>query len=249
MSYSISEIAKLTNVSVRTLHYYDQIGLLSPSMVSQTGYRYYDEDALEKLQQILFYRELDFSLKEIAQIMNASDYRREDALIRQRELLILKKKRISKLIDLLDANLEGEKNMSFQEFDMSEIEAQKEKYAKEVEERWGNTKAYEQSKARTASYQKKDWEEITRKSDEIMREFAQNMHLSPESREASELVKKWQSFIDQTYYDCSDEILEGLGLMYMADARFQHNIDKFGEGTAQFMSDSIKAYCDKSKQK
>ena len=245
MSYSISETAKLTNISVRTLHYYDQIGLLSPSMVSETGYRYYDEFALEKLQQILFYRELDFSLKEIAQIMTTSNYRKEDALIRQRELLILKKKRINKLISLLDANLEGESKMSFQEFDMSEIETQKAKYAKEVEERWGNTEAFSQSKARTDSYKAEDWKQITEEADAIMREFAQNIHQAPESEVPQRLVKKWQTFITQTYYECTDEILEGLGKMYVADERFQHNIDKFGEGTAQFMSDSIKNYCKK----
>ena len=177
--------------------------------------------------------------------MTTSNYRKEDALIRQRELLILKKKRINKLISLLDANLEGESKMSFQEFDMSEIETQKAKYAKEVEERWGNTEAFSQSKARTDSYKAEDWKQITEEADAIMREFAQNIHQAPESEVPQRLVKKWQTFITQTYYECTDEILEGLGKMYVADERFQHNIDKFGEGTAQFMSDSIKNYCKK----
>ena len=137
MRKSISEMAKLSGVSVRTLHYYDEIGLLKPSeVVSDTGYRYYDELAMERLQQILFYRELDFPLKEIVKIMKSSEYNKEDALNKQRALLKLKRKRLDRLICLLDASLKGERNMSFKEFDMSEIEIAKEQYAKEVEERY-----------------------------------------------------------------------------------------------------------------
>ncbi len=129
MKKSISEMAKISGVSVRTLHYYDEIDLLKPSeVISETGYRYYDEDSLATLQQILFYRELDFSLKEIMKMMKASDYNREEAFIRQRELLKLKRKRLDQLIGLLDANLEGENMMSFEEFDTTEIEEAKEKF-------------------------------------------------------------------------------------------------------------------------
>ena len=153
MKKTISEIAKLSGVSVRTLHYYDEIGLLAPSLVvPETGYRYYDEDSLARLQQILFYRELDFPLKEIGEIMAASDYNKDEALKRQRELLKLKRDRLDKLIGLLDANLKGENEMSFNEFDNTEIEAAKAKYAEEVKARWGGTDAYAQNQKKTAGY-------------------------------------------------------------------------------------------------
>lgn len=244
MNLSISETAKLAGVSVRTLHYYDEIGLLVPTqVVSETGYRYYDELALERLQQILFYRELDFPLKDIVKIMNASDYKKEEALERQRDLLKLKRERLDKLICLLDANLKGENTMSFEEFDMSAIEEAKTKYSAEVESRWGNTEAYAQSKEKTAKYSKDDWAEIMSKSDAIMKKFANKIGEEPESIEVQELVEEWKNFITQTYYDCTLEILAGLGEMYIADERFTTNIDKFGIGTALLMSKAIKVYC------
>lgn len=245
MSFSVSETAKLTGVSVRTLHYYDEIGLLSPSIISETGYRYYDDSALERLQQILFYRELDFTLKDIAEIMNASGYQKEDALRKQRELLQLKRKRLDKLIHLLDANLKGENTMSFKEFDMSEIENAKAKYAKEVNERWGSTDAYKQSKRRTDGYTTEDWARIKEEADDITKRFAEKVGEDPASAEVQELVAQWQNHITKYYYDCTNEILAGLGQMYVADERFTNNIDKFGEGTAKLMSQAIEVYCSK----
>jgi DNA-binding transcriptional MerR regulator len=244
MRFSISEMAKLSCVSVRTLHYYDEIGLLKPSeVVLDTGYRYYDELTMERLQQILFYRELDFPLKEIVKIMNTSEYNKEDALKRQRELLKLKRRRLDKLIGLLDANLKGDNTMSFDEFDMSEIEQAKGKYAKEVESRWGKTDAYKQSKEKTSKYQKEDWAAVMKKSDEIIKLFADHLGEDPKSEEVQNLVSQWQQFIADSYYDCTKEILGGLGEIYVADERFTANIDKFGEGTVLLMSEAIKVYC------
>lgn len=243
MNFSVSEVAKLTGVSVRTLHYYDEIGLLSPSMVSETGYRFYDKLAIERLQQILFYRELDFPLKEIANMMNASDYKKEDALKRQRDLLKMKRKRLNKLIALLDANLKGEDTMSFKEFDMSEIEQAKEKYAKEVEAKWGNTDAYMKSKEKTDQYSKEDWNRMMNQADEIMGKFAKMVGENPASNAVQDLVLEWKNFISESYYDCTKEILAGLGEMYVMDERFKNNMDKFGKGTAKLMSEAIEIYC------
>ncbi|MDD3362125.1 MAG: MerR family transcriptional regulator [Hespellia sp.] len=244
MKKSISEMAKMSGVSVRTLHYYDEINLLKPSeVISETGYRYYDEDSLVKLQQILFYRELDFSLKEIMKMMKASDYNKEEAFIRQRELLKLKRKRLDQLIGLLDANLEGVNTMSFQEFDTTEIEEAKEKYAKEVKDRWGTTDAYTQSQKKTAGYGKDDWKKVTEQMDELLKEFAQHLGESPQCEEVQVLVGQWQQHITDTYYDCTKEVLAGLGQMYVADERFTKNMDKFGAGTAKLISDAIAVYC------
>ena len=141
MKRSISETARLCGVSVRTLHYYDEIGLLPPSGTTESGYRYYSEEALEVLQQILFYRELEFPLKEIRNILSHPDYDKRLALQRQKELLQMKKERLEKLIGLADRQLKGENTMSFQEFNQSEINAVKKKYAEEVKERWGDSSA------------------------------------------------------------------------------------------------------------
>jgi Predicted transcriptional regulators len=245
MKLSISQTAKISGVSVRTLHYYDEIGLLSPSEVSETGYRYYDDLALERLQQILFYRELDFPLKEIMDIMNASNYKKEEALQKQKELLLLKRKRLDNLIQLLESNLKGVDTMSFKEFDMDEINQFKEKYAEEVKEKWGNTSAYQESNEKTKNYSKEDWNKALNKSDQIMKEFAKQVGKDPAEEEVQKLVSEWKAFITEAYYNCTDEILAGLGQMYLADQRFKDNIDKFGAGTAELMSKAIAVYCEK----
>lgn len=244
MKKTISEIAKLSGVSVRTLHYYDEIGLLAPSLVvPETGYRYYDEDSLARLQQILFYRELDFPLKEIGEIMAASDYNKDEALKRQRELLKLKRDRLDKLIGLLDANLKGENEMSFNEFDNTEIEAAKAKYAEEVKARWGGTDAYAQNQKKTAGYSDDDWKRVGDKMDELLKKFASHIGEDPEGSAVQTLVADWQAFITANYYDCTKEILAGLGQMYIADKRFEANMDKFATGTARLVSAAIAVYC------
>ena len=164
MRLSIGETSKLTGISVRTLHYYDEINLLKPSEVTESGYRYYDDNALEKLQQILFYRELDFPLKDIKEIISKPDYNSIQALKNHKELLLLKRKRLDKLIKLVENIIKGESTMEFNEFDMTEIEKAKEKYAKEVKEKWGDTKAYKENLEKTSKYKKEDWEKIQKEA-------------------------------------------------------------------------------------
>ena len=247
MRFSVSETARLTGVSVRTLHYYDQIGLLSPGMVTETGYRYYGKEEIGRLQQILFYRELDFSLKDIMKIMCTSDYDKSEALQKQQELLRLKKDRLDRLIGLLDDLLKGEDTMSFKEFDKSDIEKAKAEYEEEVKQRWGKTDAYRQNQEKSAGYSESDWNTIMQKSEIILQKFAQHMEEDPGTDKVQELVKEWQTFITEFYYDCTNEILAGLGEMYTADERFQKNMDKFQAGTAEFMSRAIRIYCGKKR--
>lgn len=243
MKLSISETAKLSGVSVRTLHYYDQIGLLKPSEITESGYRYYNEEALELLQQILFYRELDFSLKEIQKFLFHPNYDKTEALKKQKELLRLKEKRLKTLIHLIDNRLKGENDMSFTEFNMKEIDEAKASYAKEARERWGGTDLYEESVQKTDSYSKEEWAKIKAESNDIMSGFAKLAGTSPSTEKAQILVKRWQKHISKHYYHCTKEILADLGTMYAADERFLKNIDEFGKGTAQFMSDAIADYC------
>lgn len=242
----INEIAKLTGVSVRTLRYYDEINLLKPSYVDkQNGYRFYDEKSLLRMQEIMFYRELDFSLKSISEILSSPNYNKTKALSDQKQLLMLKKQRIERLISALDDAVKGVDTMNFDAFDNKEYDAAREKYAAEAKEKWGNTDAYKQFSDKTSSYSKQKWSEVNSAMDRIISEFAECMNsgAAPSDNSAQGLVKKWQDFITENNYNCTKEILAGLGEMYVGDERFKKNIDKHAEGTAEFMCEAIIVYC------
>ena len=241
----IKEVAELTGVTVRTLQYYDRIGLLRPSSLTEAGYRVYDQEALETLQQILFFRELDFPLSQIKELLSDPDFDRMEALAKQRELLILKRERLDRLIGTLDNRLKGEKTMDFRDFDQTEIEKAKKDYADEVKTRWGHTDAYAESERKTGRYSKEDWKSVNEKGEEILRAFGQHRADAPESETVQALVRRWQQHITDSFYTCTDEILAGLGEMYTADPRFTENIDKYGEGTAALMAKAIAIYCSK----
>lgn len=246
MKLTISEIAEATGVSVRTLHYYDEIGLLEPSSVEkQNGYRFYDEKSLERMQEILFYRELDFPLKDIVKILASPEYDKKKALAEQKKLLTLKKERIERLIKLLESSSKGDFTMSFKEFDNSKYEAERKKYAEEAEKKWGKTEAYGEFEKKSKGYSDEKWSDVNEAMDSLIGEFSDCLENggSPETEEAQALVKKWQDFITENYYTCTNEILAGLGLMYTADERFKANIDAHGMGTAEFMSKAIEIYC------
>ena len=233
----IKEFAEQIGVSVRTLHYYDEIGLLKPSEVdAQNGYRFYDERSLERMQEILFYRELDFSLKTIAQILSSPDYDKQQALTRQRKLLLAKKERLERLIDALDSMEKGEVFMK----PNNEYEDLKNKYAEEVRQRWGSTDAYKESQQRNT-----DFSQAASLLDAVFEEFAEldRSGISPDNEAAKIQVEKLQRCITDNFYTCTNEILAGLGQMYAADVRFKTNIDKHGVGTAEFVSQCIKSYC------
>ena len=232
-------------VTVRTLHYYDEIELLKPSETTEAGYRMYSSEDLERLQQILFFRELDFPLNEIKEIMLNPNYDKNEALNKHKEFLIEKRKRIDGLITLIDKTIKGDNNMSFKEFDNSKIEENKRKYAEEVKNRWGNTDAYKEYEKKTSSYDGNSWNEINEGMVEILKEFADNREEDPNSDIIQSLVEKWQSYITSNFYNCTKEILSCLGLMYIGDERFKENIDKYGEGTAEFMAKAIEIYCAK----
>ena len=234
MKLQIKEFAKFTGVSVRTLHYYDEIGLLVPACVDRSsGYRYYDEKSLLRMQEILFYRELDFPLKSIAEILSSPHYDKNKALQEQKKLLTLKRERLERLIAAVDRAMKGENVMSA--FDNSEFE----KYKVEAKEKWGKTDAYQEYEQKTKNRQPD--------ADGMMAIFAESgtiCHLDPASKEAQALVSKLQQFITDNYYTCTREILKGLGQMYVADERFKQNIDRAGgEGTAEFVAKAIEIYC------
>ena len=243
MKMQINEFAKLTGVSVRTLHYYDEIGLIKPALVdAQNGYRFYDENSLLRMQEILFYRELDFSLKSILEILSSPDYNKKKALAEQRKLLELKKERLERIIDALDGATKGKVTMTA--FDNSDYETARKQYEVEVKQRWGETDAYKEHKQRTANYSKDKWQEV---NDGLMSVFAKFAECKKNGNtadldDAQALVKELQNYITENYYTCTKEILAGLGQMYVADERFKTNIDKNGDGTAEFVSKAIENY-------
>lgn len=239
----IKEFARLTGVSVRTLHYYDEIGLLRPAFVDEkNGYRDYDEKSLERMVEILFYRELEFPLKSIAEILSSPDYDKTAAICKQKELLKLKKDRLEKLISALDKAEKGEIPMNT--FNNNEYETARRQYADEAKQRWGNTDAYKESEKKTAGYSADKWGEVNAGLNAVLAEFASIKDVeAPESEKAQLLVKKLQTYITDNFYTCTPEILAGLGQMYVADERFKSNIDKNGNGTAEYISESIKIYC------
>jgi len=238
---TVNEVSKLAGVSVRTLQYYDLIGLLKPSSCTEAGYRLYDDTALERLQQILLFRELEFPLKEIKEIMDAPDFDREKALEQQIELLRLKREHIENLIDFAKRiKTIGVDRMDFTVFDKKKMEA----YSRQAKEKWGNTAAYqefeEKTKGRTDTQQK----DVTQSFMLIFAEFGKMKELDAASDEVQEQVRKLQDFISRHYYTCTKEILSGLGKMYAAGGEFTDNIDNYGgEGTAVFTAEAIGIYC------
>ena len=242
MKMQIKEFAKISGVSVRTLHYYDEIGLLPPAFVERaTGYRYYDENSLLRMQEILFYRELDFSLKSIGEILSSPDHDTHKSLEEQKKLLTLKKERLERLISSIDAAMKGDNIM--EAFDNSQFEV----YKAEAQEKWGKTDAYKEHAEKTKGYSKEKWGGLAAGMDRIMADFAACMKNgeAPNCAEAQNLVKTLQNHITESYYPCTNEILAGLGQMYVADERFQNNIDKHADGTAAFICEAIEAYCRK----
>ncbi|MDP4089110.1 MAG: MerR family transcriptional regulator [Bacillota bacterium] len=254
MTYKVKEVSTIAGVSVRTLHHYDEIGLLKPEFVTSAGYRLYSDRDLERLQQILFFKELDFDLQEIRDILSSPGFDRKSALKAHKELLIEKRKRleriiqsVDKTIDSIGGGIEMSKKEMFESFDMSEIEKHQEKYAEEVKRKYGSTDAYKESQKKTAKYSKEDWARIIGRQGEIYRGLAGLMDREPSHPEVQELVAQARQQITENFYNCTPEIFAGLGEMYVNDERFTANIDKFKPGLAVFLRDAIRVYCNNIK--
>lgn len=236
--YSVKQAAELCGISIRTLHYYDEIGLLVPIKDPENGYRIYSEEDILTLQQILFFREMEFSLKEIADILRRPDYDRGWILMRQKNLIIKKRDHCNAVIDLIDELLEDE-----MEHKSGDMNCDKEIYAKEAHERWGNTDAYREYEAKQRDKSEDKNEEIVRKAEIIFADFASLRGTDPADQRVQNLVLRWQEYLSEHYYQCTNEILAGLGQMYVADERFTKYLERFGEGTAAFISKAIEIYC------
>ena len=238
---TVNEVSRLTGVSIRTLHYYDEIGLLHPTQVTDAGYRLYDDTALEKLQHIMLFRELEFPLKEIKEIVDNPDFDRNKALEQQIKLLTLKKEHIENLIIYARGiHLMGVKDMDFSAFDTKKMD----EYAAQAKASWGDTDAYKEYEKKTEGLSKEQKNGLGIGMMEIFKEFGQLLPANPGDDLAQAQVKKLQDYITEHFYTCTDEILSGLGKMYAAGGSMTENIDKAGgKGTAEFVSEAIEVYC------
>ena len=238
---TVNEVNKLTGVSIRTLQYYDKIGLLHPADYTEAGYRLYDDAALETLQQILLFRELEFPLKDIKEIIGSPDFDRSKALEQQIELLTLKKEHIENLIALAKGiKLLGVRKLNFDVFDTSKID----EYAAQAKASWGTTPAYKEFEEKSKGRTKEEDKIIYQGMIDIFAEFGAIRNTNPASGDAQTLVKKLQDYITEHMYTCTKEILSGLGKMYAGGGDFTKNINSYGgEGTAEFASQAIEIYC------
>lgn len=243
---TVNEVSKLAGVSVRTLHYYDKIGLLGPTNLTESGYRLYDDTALERLQNILLFRELQFPLKEIKAILDSPNFDREKALEQQIGLLELKKEHIENLIDLARGiKLVGVRPMiDFTAFDTSKID----EYAKQAKESYGNTEAYREFEKKSANRTGEEWTLISAKFMGLFAELGTMRECSPEEERVQAQVEKLRAFITEHYYNCTIEIFGGLGKMYNGGGSMSENIDRVGgAGTAELADKAIRVYCEKRK--
>ena len=241
MMRTVNQVSKLTGRSIRALHHYDAIGLLPPTTVTEAGYRLYDDAALKRLETIMLFRELEMPLSQIKALLDAPSFNEKAALMDQRELLKLKAQRLNRLIEHIDKQLRGGETMDFSAFDSKEME----KYAAEARKRWGETEPYRE-------FERKHGEGNTAKSADsiegLMRIFDSFGELlrqgeSESGEKAISAACALKNYISANFYNCTNEILAGLGEMYVQDERFKANIDeRSGEGTAQFARSAIRAY-------
>lgn len=246
VSYSVGQVAGFAGVTVRTLHHYDEIGLLVPGERSHAGHRRYGDADLDRLQQIMFYRELGFPLDEVAALLDDPDADPREHLRRQHALLSARIGKLQAMAAAVEHAMEArkmgvdltpeEKFEVFGDFDPDD-------YADEVRERWGSSEAYKESQRRTASYTKEDWKRLTEEFDAVHRKMAEVMAngLPADSAEAMDVAEEHRRFISSGYYDCSYEMHTCLGEMYVADERFTATYEAIRPGLAVYMRDAMLA--------
>jgi DNA-binding transcriptional MerR regulator len=243
---NVGEVAALAGVTVRTLHHYDRIGLLSPSGRTAAGYRQYSATDLDRLHQVLLYRELGFPLEEVATLLDDPSADPEAHLRRQHALLRDRLERTSAMVAAVEMEMEAramgisltpeERFEVFGDHDPAQYEA-------EVEERWGETDAYAQSKRKTATYSKEDWLRIKAEGEDVERRFAEALQagVPADSPQAMDIAEEHRQQITRNFYDCPPEMHAGLGRMYVEDERFTAHYEQRAPGLAQYVSTAVQA--------
>ncbi|MFZ3595387.1 MerR family transcriptional regulator [Streptomyces sp. BH104] len=246
MSYSVGQVARFAGTTVRTLHHYDEIGLLTPSERNTAGHRRYGEADLDRLQQVLFYRELGFPLDEIQALLDdpASDPR--EHLRRQHELLTVRIEKLQKMAEAVEHAMEAQKmGIQLTPEERFEVFGDKDpvEYSEETEQRWGSTEAYAESQRRAATYSKEDWLRMKAENDDWLARYVALVTAGEpaDGERAMDLAEEHRDQISQWFYDCPHEMHACLGAMYVADERFKAYYDALGEGVADHLSIAIHA--------
>ncbi|MFJ8113125.1 MerR family transcriptional regulator [Streptomyces sp. NPDC096132] len=246
MGYSVGQVAAFAGVTVRTLHHYDEIGLLVPGGRSHAGHRRYDDTDLDRLQQILFYRELGFPLDEVAALLDdpAADPRAH--LRRQHELLTARIDKLQKMAAAVEHAMEARKmGINLTPEERFEVFGDKdpERYAEEAEARWGGTDLYAESQRRVARYTKDDWKRIQAEVDAWSERYAALMADGepPAGEAAMDLAEEHRLHISRWYYECPYEMHRRLGEMYVSDERFKAFYDSMRPGLAEHLEEAIRA--------
>lgn len=247
MAYTIKEIADLAGVTTRTIRYYDEIGLLDPALTGDNGYRYYDQDSLLSLQQILFFRELDVPLKEIQLIMSRRDFNLLSTLENHRSALHIKVRRLDTLIDTLDqtiATVKGDGTMSdkdvFKGFDENQ-------YEDEVRERWGDSPRYAESQAKWSSYSEEQKEAIKAEGGRLaVRMVSKDPNTSPNDSDVQVAIGEYHAYLNKYFYTCDISFLRGLADNWVQDPRFAINYERVREGGATFVREAVHIFCDRN---
>jgi len=242
----VGDLAKATGLTVRTLHHYDELGLLVPSGRTPSGHRRYEPADLERLQRLLFYRELGFGLDEVERLLDGSDRDPLDQLRDQHRLLVERSERLRAMADAVAAAIKAhESGVRLTPEEMFEVFADFDptEHADEARDRWGETEAYRESARRTSTYTKDDWSRVMSEGADVERSFADAMAagLPPTSQEATAAAERHRLHIDRSFYPCSHEMQVALAQMYLADARFTKHYEDVAPGLAQYVHDAIVA--------
>ncbi|HEX2979179.1 MAG TPA: MerR family transcriptional regulator [Anaerolineaceae bacterium] len=243
MRYTVKQLGKLAGVTPRTLHYYDEIGLLQPANHGDNGYRYYGEEAVLRLQQILLYREMDFSLEQIRTILDRPDFDLLEALQEHRKALLGKVNRLTSLIETVDKTMKhirGEIEMQDHDYYHGFDEEQQKEYAREAERRWGDSAAQSQKRWNRMSREQKNT--FLGRMHEVSDNLARSMDHGPESPEAQEGIDRWYRLVNEECFTCSLEVFENLGHMYTADPAFTATYENIRPGMAAFMEAAMTFY-------
>jgi DNA-binding transcriptional MerR regulator len=248
MEYTIKKVAKMCGVTVRTLHYYDEIGLFGPSLVRKNGYRAYKEKDLSKLQQILFFKELDFSLGKIKEIISSEVYNPLVVFEDQKNLLIVKRDRLNELIKTIETtaiSLKGGENMTNDDKFSVFNDPTYQKYKDESEKRWGNTNAYKESMKRVSKMSKEEWNKVKNESKYITLSISDLMKegVNPKDDKVQKQIGRHYNHL-RNFYEPNLEIFAGLAIMYVEDPRFKKTYEDISTGLAEYMHDAMLSYID-----
>jgi DNA-binding transcriptional MerR regulator len=244
MKYTIKDIAELAGVTTRTLRYYDEIDLLHPAEIGDNGYRHYDQTSLLKLQQILFYRELDVPLKDIKMLLSDPNCKPLLALEKHRSALQQRVKRLQVLIETVErtiATMKGESMMTDKEYFQGFDET---KYEEEVRERWGDGTRYAESQKKWSSYSADEKEAIKAKGGRLTVRMVADAETAPDDPAVQEAVGDYFAYLNRYFYSCDLSFLRNLADMWVTDSRYAVNYERIREGGASFVRDAVHIYCD-----